>query len=506
MEVLEAVNGLHDVHLREKCQKAITAVQRTIDLYGASNLAFSFNGGKDSTVLLHILRAACAQHAQHIQSSPSSASLNGLASMLTFFFDRSDDFCEIREFVRDMDARYGLHLQTMHGDFKAGVEHLVNDRGIKAIFLGTRRGDPNAGGQDEFCPSSTGWPPFMRINTILGWTYSDVWAFLKATQVPYCSLYDHGFTSLGSINNTRPNSALRKEDGSYAPAHLLYDIRMERSGRNSICEDVRSAPTGIALTVALLIIGDEILAGKIEETNSSFLCRELYAIGWRVVKVVCIRDEVDAIASEVRALSEAHDVVLTSGGLGPTPDDVTMAGVAEAFGHLLIRNQDLENRLRRYFGSNVTQSHLKMAEAPAGEVTAIDCLMDDGSQSPFPVLQCRNVYVLPGVPHLLRKKWLAVKGNLASIKGRLRPFRSVSLRLSTGDETVVAPALKRLSTQFEGSVGIGSYPVEGRQDGTGIILSLESKSSGQLEAARAALITDLPEGTILGEQRNSATL
>ncbi len=53
----------------------------------------------------------------------------------------------------------------------------------------------------------------------------------------------------------------------------------------------------------------------------------------------------------------------------------------------------------------------------------------------------------------------AVKGNLASIKGRLRPFRSVSLRLSTGDETVVAPALKRLSTQFEGSVGIGSYPV-----------------------------------------------
>ena len=59
--------------------------------------------------------------------------------MLTFFFDRSDDFSEIREFVRTMDTRYGLHLQTMHGDFKAGVEHLVNVRGIKAIFLGTRR-------------------------------------------------------------------------------------------------------------------------------------------------------------------------------------------------------------------------------------------------------------------------------------------------------------------------------------------------------------------------------
>ncbi len=62
-------------------------------------------------------------------------------------------------------------------------------------------------------------------------------------------------------------------------------------------------------------------------------------------QVVCIRDEVDAIASEVRALSEAHDVVLTSGGLGPTPDDVTMAGVAEAFGHLLIRQDTFLQRI-----------------------------------------------------------------------------------------------------------------------------------------------------------------
>ena len=82
----------------------------------------------------------------------------------------------------------------------------LKDRSSSKVHRGHLcRGDPNAGGQDEFCPSSTGWPPFMRVNPILGWTYADVWAFLKAIQVPYCSLYDQGFTSLGSINNTRPN-------------------------------------------------------------------------------------------------------------------------------------------------------------------------------------------------------------------------------------------------------------------------------------------------------------
>lgn len=68
-----------------------------------------------------------------------------------------------------------------------------------------RRGDPNADGQEFFCPSSVGWPPFMRVNPVLDWTYTDVWAFLRATRAPYCSLYDQGYTSIGSTNNTAPN-------------------------------------------------------------------------------------------------------------------------------------------------------------------------------------------------------------------------------------------------------------------------------------------------------------
>ncbi len=80
-------------------------------------------------------------------------------------------------------------------------------------------------------------------------------------------------------------SALRKEDGSYAPAHLLYDIRMERAGRSCAAAEQPSTRRGIALTAALVIIGDEILSGKVDDVNTPFLCRELHAIGWQIAKV-----------------------------------------------------------------------------------------------------------------------------------------------------------------------------------------------------------------------------
>lgn len=72
----------------------------------------------------------------------------------------------------------------------------------------TCRGDPNANGQETFCPSSADWPPFMRVNPILDWSYADVWTFLRGTAVPYCSLYDEGYTSIGAIDNTVPNRYL----------------------------------------------------------------------------------------------------------------------------------------------------------------------------------------------------------------------------------------------------------------------------------------------------------
>lgn len=119
-----------------------------------------------------------------------------------------------------------------------------------------------------------------------------------------------------AVSNTVPNSALRLEDGSYAPAHMLPDARLERAGRQSKVQRQVSEAGSANRTAALLIIGDEILSAKVEDANTPFLCRELRAIGWTVNKVVVVRDDVLAICQEVRRLSAAHDIVITAGGLG----------------------------------------------------------------------------------------------------------------------------------------------------------------------------------------------
>lgn len=257
------------------------------------------------------------------------------------------------------------------------------------------------------------------------------------------------------------------------------------------------------MTAALVTIGNEILSAKVEDMNTPFLCAELRAIGWQVCKVVMLRDDVEAIAAEVKALSESHNVVITSGGLGPTVDDVTMQAVADAFDSSLTRHPELEARLRRYFGEDVTESHLKMAEAPKGsEVALIEHRLDSGELSPFPLLRCRNVYVLPGIPTLLQKKWKAVKEQLLAEAGRQSPFRTVLLRLGIADETLVASALEQVAAAGGDEVAVGSYPVENQSDGARLVLSLESRNGERLEQSRQILLQLLPHSTLMAEQRD----
>ncbi|KAL4424331.1 hypothetical protein ABPG75_001632 [Micractinium tetrahymenae] len=514
MEVLQAVEACDDTRLRARCLQAIQVVSRTLDLYGTRGVAFSFNGGKDSTVLLHIIRAALAQRQR--QHETAAGLPNGfcddlpLGGVLTFFFHYDTDFPEVLAFTHDTNKRYGLAMEILTGDFKRGLEQLLQQTHVQAIILGTRRGDPNAADQETFCPSSAGWPPFMRVNPILEWSYHDVWGFLQLAAVPYCCLYDQGYTSLGSVSNTERNSALRLEDGSYAPAHMLPDARLERAGRQSRVERSDSVK-GVRRTAALLIIGDEILSAKVEDVNTRFLCTELRAIGWRVCKasvgVVVVGDDVAAICREVRALSAEHDIVITAGGLGPTLDDVTMAALAEALDQQLALHPQLESRIRAFFGANTTGAHLKMAEAPTGsEVHLIEYHLEGGAVSPFPLLRCRNVYVLPGIPALLQKKWRAVEVHLRSEAPSQAPFRTALLRLRLTDETQVATALERVAAELGEEVQLGSYPVSDQVDGAGIVLSLESRACEALAAACERLKELLPDGAVISEHQDCTAI
>lgn len=100
-------------------------------------------------------------------------------------------------------------------------------------IMGMRRGDPGSENLDTFAPTDNGWPSMIRVNPILDWSYAQVWEFLLKHNVPYCSLYDQGYTSLGAKATTKRNPLLidASNPTQYLPAHTLTDGSVERQGR-----------------------------------------------------------------------------------------------------------------------------------------------------------------------------------------------------------------------------------------------------------------------------------
>src|SRR2546423_7121113 len=110
-------------------------------------------------------------------------------------------------------------------------------------------------------------------------------------------------------------------------------------------------------TAGIILVGNEILSGKIEDANAVYLCRELRRLGMDVRKIAVIPDDVDVIATEVAAAHRAWDVVFTSGGVGPTHDDVTIEGVARALGVAVVRHPELTGLLRQHYRQRPHQAH-----------------------------------------------------------------------------------------------------------------------------------------------------
>ncbi len=226
-------------------------------------------------------------------------------------------------------------------------------------------------------------------------------------------------------------------------------------------------------TAAALIIGNEILTGKIRESNLEVLARELRLLGVELRRVIVCPDEVDQIAQDLTALREAHDFVFTSGGVGPTPDDVTLPAVARSFGGALQRAPEIEGLIRGYWGERVTAGHLRMADVPEGSELL------SNPEVPWPVIIKDNVFVLPGVPQIFAIKLRLLRETI----GASRPFVSRAL-YTRCDEGTIAALLERVDRDFP-TVDVGSYPLW-RDPEVKVKLTFDSLDGEAVDAALAA--------------------
>jgi molybdenum cofactor synthesis domain-containing protein len=236
-------------------------------------------------------------------------------------------------------------------------------------------------------------------------------------------------------------------------------------------------------TAGIILVGNEILSGKIVDANASYLCKELRALGVEVRRVTVIPDEVDLIAAEVARFAADYDVVFTSGGVGPTHDDVTIEGVARAAGVAVIRHPALVALLQGYYQGKATDAHLKMAEVPEGA----ELLVDESVR--FPTILMRNVYVLPGVPEIFRRKFDALRERF-----RDEPIFLRNVFVSIG-EGILADHLNGLLRDFP-ELLLGSYP-EFSNPEYKVKVTLESRDRGFLERALEEFLTRLPAESVV---------
>ncbi|KAJ3326768.1 FAD1 flavin adenine dinucleotide synthetase, partial [Gonapodya sp. JEL0774] len=178
-----------DSPLSEKLAKSLRIVEKALDEYGPKALALSFNGGKDCTVLLHLLAAAIgAREAKTLESN-----MDRISTIKTVYVTHRHQFGEVDEFVAECETNYGLAIHRVEGSMKAALqEYLDNDKEVKAVLVGTRRTDPYGEFLRPFHPTDNGWPAMMRVHPVLDWSYQDVWTYLRMLEVPYCVLYDAG--------------------------------------------------------------------------------------------------------------------------------------------------------------------------------------------------------------------------------------------------------------------------------------------------------------------------
>jgi FAD synthetase len=235
-------------------------------------------------------------------------------------------------------------------------------------------------------------------------------------------------------------------------------------------------------TAGIVIIGNEVLSGKTQDINSHFLCAELRQLGVEVQKISTIQDQIALIGQEVAGFSKRFDYVFTTGGVGPTHDDVTIDGIAHGFGLNVVRHPDIERRMRQRLGREVNEARLRMANVPEGAtLLATEALF-------APVVNIHNIYIFPGIPKILQERFHAIKERF-----REAPYYLKNVYVRYG-EGVIAAMLNDLLVKFP-ELMLGSYPVLDLQDYK-VKVTLESKDLNYLDHALQALVASLPKDAV----------
>ncbi len=227
------------------------------------------------------------------------------------------------------------------------------------------------------------------------------------------------------------------------------------------------------LVVGLCVIGDEVLSGKVVEQNAAFLIGRFRELGVRVREVAVVPDERPAIVEAVARLESRADFVLTTGGIGPTHDDVTLAAMADLRQVDIVEHPAIAERLAAHMSGPAAEGYRRLARVPVGTELVW------GAGVPWPALRHGKTWLLPGIPPLLQRVFDGIESHF---RGSPRWFQA-ALELAV-EESLVCEALDGIVVQHP-AVQIGSYP---RLEGTGwrLKVTFEGGDEGAVEAARDA--------------------
>ena len=236
-------------------------------------------------------------------------------------------------------------------------------------------------------------------------------------------------------------------------------------------------------TAAMLVIGDEILSGRTRDSNMHYLAGELTKAGIDLREVRMVSDDAPAIVAAVRALSATHTHVFTSGGIGPTHDDITADCIAEAFGRPIDVRDDARALLAAHYqrsGGELNAARLRMARIPEGAA------LIENPVSVAPGFMLENVYVMAGVPSVFQAMVASV---LPGLTGG-RPLLSQTLRIDRGEGDIAGPLGLRAARYPD--LSIGSYPFQ--QNGAyGSNIVIRGQDGARVDAAMAELSGMFPQ-------------